>query len=229
MLHLHCHIGAPHLHVFNCHLLAKILWRSITCAFFTLPKRLLFPCTCANKIWCYVKFYWNWKRNTEPCWWKWSIFRSCLPYLNQVTTLAYSFQMEINLCSAPHFLFHSSQKSKGAFWLVFTLLSPSLLQRKTERWDWYKCAYAVQSCISLLYVIKFTGTFVFLNALQFMGLYYIYVHCIIVMYLWSCLFYNRKSVQQFAPKEPITKMLISWLLITQIDQGSAWHKADLLR
>ena len=34
-------------------------------------------------------------------------------------------------------------------------------------------------------------------------------------------FYNRKSVQQFAPKEPITKMLISWLLITQIDQGSA--------
>ena len=115
MLHLYCHIGAPHLHAFNCHLLAKILWRSIICAFFTLPKRPLFPCTCANKIWCYDKFYWNWKWNTEPCWWKLSIFRSCLPYLNQVTILAYSFQMEINLCSAPHSLFHSSQKRKGAF------------------------------------------------------------------------------------------------------------------
>ena len=34
-------------------------------------------------------------------------------------------------------------------------------------------------------------------------------------------FYNRKSVQQFAPKKPIKKMQISWLITTQIDQGSA--------
>ena len=38
----------------------------------------------------------------------------------------------------------------------------------------------------------------------------------------------EKSVRYFAPKKWITKMCISWVLITQIVQRSAWHETALL-